>query len=69
MFEHVGLGLVPDIFQEDDLKRLRGSRAIGHVLYSRSGSPTLRDAEPFRVQLMAPEKAIEKEQLDVYKDS
>lgn len=26
-------------------------------------------SEPFRVQLMAPEKAIEKEQLDVYKDS
>lgn len=50
VFEHVGLGLVPDVFQEDDLKRLRGSRAIGHVLYSRSGSPTLRDAEPFRVQ-------------------
>ena len=26
-------------------------------------------SEPFRVQLMAPEKATEKEQLDVYKDS
>ena len=50
VYEHVGLGLVPDVFQAGDLDRLRGSRAIGHVLYSRSGTPALRDAEPFRVQ-------------------
>ncbi|MBQ4133130.1 MAG: amidophosphoribosyltransferase [Desulfovibrionaceae bacterium] len=48
--EHLGLGLVPDVFPEEILNRLRGSRAIGHVLYSRSGSPSLRDAEPFRIQ-------------------
>lgn len=50
IFEHIGLGLVPDVFPEEVLNQLRGSRAIGHVLYSRSGSPRLRDAEPFRVQ-------------------
>lgn len=50
VFEHLGMGLVPDVFGEDDLKRLRGSRAIGHVRYSRYGAPVIRDAEPFRIQ-------------------
>ena len=50
VFEHIGMGLVPDVFTQEDLDRLRGSIAIGHVRYSKSGEPTIRDAEPFRVQ-------------------
>ena len=50
VFEHVGMGLVPDVFSQEDLDRLRGNIAIGHVRYSKSGTPTIRDAEPFRVQ-------------------
>ena len=50
IFEHIGMGLVPDVFTQEDLDRLRGSIAIGHVRYSKSGTPTIRDAEPFRVQ-------------------
>lgn len=49
MFEHKGMGLVPDVFKEEDLDKLKGNIAIGHVRYSTTGSSLIRNAQPFMV--------------------
>lgn len=47
---HKGMGLVSQIFQPNHLDRLKdGSRAIGHVRYSTTGSSNLKNAQPFTV--------------------
>lgn len=46
---HKGMGLVSQVFQPTDLERLGGSRAIGHVRYSTTGSSNLKNAQPFVV--------------------
>src|ERR1700744_6005410 len=43
---HHGMGLVPQIFNEANLAKLTGNRAIGHVRYSTTGSSTLENAQP-----------------------
>ncbi len=43
------MGLVPDIFNEQTLNRLKGHMAIGHVRYSTTGSSLLSNAQPFVV--------------------
>lgn len=47
--EHKGMGLVPDVFNEQQLARLQGTLAIGHVRYSTTGSSMLKNAQPFLV--------------------
>jgi len=42
-----GMGMVADIFQKKDIKRLSGRLAIGHVRYSTSGESGLRNCQPF----------------------
>jgi len=49
VWEHKGMGLVSEVFEEDTLARLPGHMAIGHVRYSTTGSSTLSDAQPFMV--------------------
>ena len=44
-----GMGLVPDVLNKDTLKGMKGSRAIGHVRYSTTGSSILRNAQPFLI--------------------
>jgi len=46
---HKGMGLVPDVFDMDHFKQLKGKSAIGHVRYSTTGSSTLTNAQPFVV--------------------
>ena len=46
---HKGMGLVSQVFSPDTLERLSGTRAIGHVRYSTTGSSTLKNAQPFVV--------------------
>lgn len=43
---HVNMGLVSQVFGAADLERLKGTRAIGHVRYSTTGSSTLLNAQP-----------------------
>ncbi len=45
-----GMGLVGQIFKENDLKELVGTRAIGHVRYSTTGSSTIKNAQPLTVE-------------------
>jgi len=49
---HKGLGLVGDVFSEDELKRLKGSASIGHTRYSTTGQNLLANAQPFHAELL-----------------
>lgn len=44
-----GMGLVSQVFDEDDLSYLPGNFAIGHTRYSTTGSSSAENAQPFRV--------------------
>ena len=46
---HKGMGLVSQVFTMDELERLSGTRAIGHVRYSTTGSSNAKNAQPFVV--------------------
>jgi amidophosphoribosyltransferase len=48
-YDHVGMGLVGDAFDEGDLDGLRGRVGIGHVRYPTSGSVDASCAQPFSV--------------------
>ncbi len=41
------MGLVHDVFHEDDLQRLTGHISCGHVRYSTTGSSVQRNVQPF----------------------
>ncbi len=43
---HRGMGLVPQVFDGEVLRRLTGSMAVGHTRYSTTGSSHLRNAQP-----------------------
>ncbi len=47
IWDHRGMGLVSEVFREDNLSKLKGHLAIGHVRYSTTGSSVLANAQPF----------------------
>ncbi len=49
LHKHIGMGLVEDVFTEEDLNLLKGPHAIGHTRYSTTGSSLLRNAQPLQV--------------------
>jgi amidophosphoribosyltransferase len=49
LHSYLGMGLVSQVFDEEDLRHLRGHIAIGHNRYSTTGSSRLKNAQPFRV--------------------
>jgi len=55
---HHGMGLVPQIFNAHNLEKLTGTRAIGHVRYSTTGSSTLENAQPIMVDCARGQIAI-----------
>jgi amidophosphoribosyltransferase len=58
VMEHKAMGLVPDIFREEILSKLKGNMALGHVRYSTTGSSLLVNAQPLRVQHLGKTMAI-----------
>ncbi len=44
---HTGMGLATQVFDDDDLSRLQGDIALGHVRYSTMGSNVIENAQPF----------------------
>jgi amidophosphoribosyltransferase len=46
---HKGGGLVRDVFQSEDMLKLRGSVGIGHCRYPTAGSESKAEAQPFYV--------------------
>ncbi len=55
---HVDMGLVSQVFSPGDLERIKGSRAIGHVRYSTTGSSNLKNAQPLIVDCVRGQLAI-----------
>ncbi|NLY98636.1 MAG: amidophosphoribosyltransferase [Clostridiaceae bacterium] len=47
---HKEMGLVPEVFNEEILKRLKGSKGIGHVRYSTTGDSCVTNAQPLTVR-------------------
>ena len=47
---HKGMGLVSEVFEPEQLNRLGGGSAIGHVRYSTTGDSVITNAQPFVVQ-------------------
>ncbi|MDX8387716.1 MAG: amidophosphoribosyltransferase [Ghiorsea sp.] len=47
---HRGMGLVSDVYQKEDIDKLEGNSAIGHVRYSTAGDLGLRNCQPFMYQ-------------------
>ncbi len=44
---HKAMGLVADVFKADKLEEMKGQIAVGHVLYSTSGTACIENAQPF----------------------
>lgn len=55
---HVDMGLVSQVFSPGDLERLKGTRAVGHVRYSTTGSSNVTNAQPFMVNTARGQIAI-----------
>ena len=49
LHKHIGMGLVADVFSEQDITELTGYCAIGHTRYSTTGSSRLKNAQPLQV--------------------
>lgn len=49
MYEHKGVGLVAQVFDEEAIARLKGRAAIGHNRYSTTGQPGITNLQPILV--------------------
>ena len=49
---HKGMGLVSQVFNEDNLRHLQGHIAIGHNRYSTTGAPKLRNTQPYTLETL-----------------
>nr|WP_290666219.1 amidophosphoribosyltransferase [Ardenticatena sp.] len=47
---HKGMGLVSQVFTEENLRPLRGHIAIGHNRYSTTGGSHMRNAQPYLIE-------------------
>src|SRR5271170_686252 len=55
---HHGMGLVSQVFNDQELAKLPGTRAIGHVRYSTTGSSILENAQPIVVDCSRGQLAV-----------
>jgi amidophosphoribosyltransferase len=55
---HRDMGLVSQVFGQEELARLKGTRAVGHARYSTTGSSTLKNAQPFVVDCLRGQIAV-----------
>lgn len=56
--EHKGMGLVSEVFNEEEIASLTGNIAIGHTRYSTTGSSNIKNAQPFLVETLAGHIAV-----------
>lgn len=49
---HKGLGLVSQVFNEENLANLVGHLAVGHTRYSTTGSSALRNTQPYVIETL-----------------
>ena len=50
-YEHKGFGLVGEVFQEEQLQKMEGCAAIGHVRYSTTGENQVSNIQPLTANL------------------
>jgi len=55
---HTGMGLASDVVTPDELARLRGDAAIGHVRYSTTGASMVKNAQPLLVDYARGQLAV-----------
>lgn len=58
MYAHLGMGLVSDIFNRDNLDKLPGYLAIGHNRYSTTGMSFLKNVQPLLIKYAKGQLAI-----------
>ncbi len=58
LMDHLGMGLVAEVFDDATIRRLDGPRAIGHVRYSTTGSSMICNAQPMLVKCARGEIAV-----------
>ena len=46
MLSSKGMGLVNEVFTQEDLDKLKGNIGVGHVRYSTAGASTRENAQP-----------------------
>ena len=56
--QHKDMGLVSQVFGQEELASLKGTRAVGHTRYSTTGTSTLKNAQPFVVDCVRGQMAI-----------
>ena len=49
-YVHKGMGLVTQVFNEDNLRPLQGYLAVGHTRYSTTGASHVRNAQPYLIE-------------------
>lgn len=49
IYQHKGMGLVGNVFNAENLKKLKGHLAVGHVRYSTTGSSTAKNVQPLLI--------------------
>lgn len=52
------MGMVPEVFDRNDIKRLKGCSGIGHVRYSTTGGSTIENCQPLTVSFKSGTLAI-----------
>src|ERR687886_599394 len=52
------MGLVSQVFGQEELEKLKGTRAIGHTRYSTTGTSTVKNAQPMVVDCVRGQMAI-----------
>ena len=53
-----GLGLVNDVFDEEELSKLKGNLGVGHVRYSTAGGTRVENAQPLVINYVKGTLAI-----------
>ena len=51
-YSHKGMGLVSQVFTEENLSPLVGHLAVGHTRYSTTGSSHIRNAQPYLIETL-----------------
>ncbi len=49
VYQQKGMGLVGSVFNEDNMKKLKGSVSVGHVRYSTTGSSIVKNVQPLLI--------------------
>ena len=55
---HVGMGLVPEVFNDDIIGKLKGTASIGHTRYSTTGSSRASNAQPLLEEYIGGQVAV-----------